>query len=164
MRDHVKILGILNIIMGCITALIGLIALVVLGGIAGLAASPLATNEDHDAWMAAPVLVAIGFCAAIFFLILAAPAILGGWGLLRYKNWARVLMIIVSCLHLFHVPLGTALGVYGLWVLLSEETRRLFESGGQYIPPPSGAYPSPASYPPQPAYPNQPNVPPPPGA
>ena len=83
MRDHVKILGILNIIMGCLTALIGIVALFVLGGIAGLVVSPLG-GGDHDTMMAAPILVAIGFGAAIFFLILAAPAILGGWGLLRY--------------------------------------------------------------------------------
>jgi hypothetical protein len=30
----------------------------------------------------------------------------------------------------FHIPLGTALGVYGLWVLVNDETRRLLESGG----------------------------------
>jgi hypothetical protein len=36
------------------------------------------------------------------------------------------LTIILSALDLPGVPIGTALGVYGLWVLLKPETERLF--------------------------------------
>jgi hypothetical protein len=39
------------------------------------------------------------------------------------------LTIILSALHLFNVPFGTALGVYGFWVLLSPETEALFRGG-----------------------------------
>lgn len=136
MKDHIRLLGILNIVMGCLTALIGIVVLVVLGGVVGLIASPLA-NNDANAPLAASIVAAVGIGVAIFFLVLAAPAILGGWGLLHYKPWARVLMIVVSILHLFHVPLGTALGVYGLWVLLTDEARRLFETGGVFTTPPA---------------------------
>jgi hypothetical protein len=156
MRDHVKILGILNIIMGCLGAAAGIVVLIVFGGLAGLAglsAGPWTT--DRDAAAAVPILAVIGICIAIFLFILGLPSIIGGWGLLNFKPWARVLMIVISVLHLFHIPIGTALGVYGLWVLLSDETRRLFESGGQlYVP--AGAYPTPATYPQPPSYPPQP--------
>jgi hypothetical protein len=66
-------------------------------------------------------------------------------------------MIIISVLHLFSVPLGTALGVYGLWVLFNDEARRILESGGTYQGIPAAVYPpnvhpsSPGSYPPPPA-------------
>jgi hypothetical protein len=33
----------------------------------------------------------------------------------------------LAVLNLFFLPLGTALAVYAFWVLLSEQTRRLFE-------------------------------------
>jgi hypothetical protein len=79
-----------------------------------------------------------------FFVLLGLPSILGGWGLMRYRPWSRILMIVVSAFHLFHVPLGTALGIYGLWVLLSPETQRILESGGGYLPPTQ----APATYPP----------------
>jgi hypothetical protein len=63
-------------------------------------------------------------------------------------------MIIVSVFHLLHIPLGTALGVYGLWVLFSDEARRILETGGQlYIPP--------VPYPAAPGSPQQPTYPPP---
>ena len=133
MRDHVRILGILNIVMGSFTALAGIAVLVALGGVAGLVAATVRPEDYHNQIVAAPILLIVGLAAAIFFLVLALPSIIGGWGLMRYKPWARVLMIIVSAFHLLHVPLGTALGIYGFWVLFSEEGRRVFEPGRPYI-------------------------------
>jgi len=42
-----------------------------------------------------------------------------GWGLMHHQPWARVAAIVVGALALFHPPLGTLLGIYTLWVLLS---------------------------------------------
>ena len=41
-----------------------------------------------------------------------------GWGLLQRESWARILALVVGFLALLNVPLGTALGIYTLWVLL----------------------------------------------
>jgi hypothetical protein len=35
----------------------------------------------------------------------------------------------MSVLHLFSVPIGTALGVYGLWVLFQPEAKQVLEAG-----------------------------------
>jgi hypothetical protein len=149
MREHIRILGILNIVMGCFVALAGIVVLIVMGGMAGVITA--AANSDDGA-MSAPLIAAIGIGVSIFLLLLAAPSIVGGWGLLKFKPWSRVLMIIVSLFHLLHVPLGTALGVYGLWVLFSDDARRILESGGQmYVPP--VPYPAAPGAPPQPTYP-----------
>ena len=40
-----------------------------------------------------------------------------GFSLLQRKPWGRTLAIVVSILALFRFPLGTALGIYTLWVL-----------------------------------------------
>jgi hypothetical protein len=146
MKDHVRILGILNIVMGCLTALVGIIVLIAMGGIAGvLTASSVSSGDFENRAAAAPIIALIGVCIAVFFLVLSLPSIIGGWGLMKFKPWARILMIVVSIFHLFHIPLGTALGVYGLWVLLSEEGRRIFEGPGQPYYPPA---PYPAQAPP----------------
>jgi hypothetical protein len=135
MRDHIRILGILNIVMGALTALIGVILVVILAGTAGLIGAGL-TGDYENGQVAAPILAFVGLCFGVFFLILALPSIIGGWGLMNLKPWARILMIVISILHLFNVPIGTALGVYGLWVLLSDEARRIFERPAQaYVPP-----------------------------
>jgi hypothetical protein len=140
MRDHIRILGILNIVMGGLTALIGVVVLIALGGVASLVGAGLTGNYENGQ-VAAPILAIVGLCISVFFLILALPSIIGGWGLLNFKPWARILMIVISVLHLFNFPFGTALGVYGLWALLSDEGRIIFEGPAQaYVGP--GPYPA----------------------
>ncbi len=57
----------------------------------------------------------------------AVLGLLAGWGLLDRQPWARTLAIVLACFSLVNAPLGTALGIYTLWVLLpaqSEEEYR----------------------------------------
>src|SRR3954471_23869382 len=51
------------------------------------------------------------------FLAVAVAGALAGWGLMERRPWARMLAIVLGVLALFKVPLGTALGIYTLWVL-----------------------------------------------
>lgn len=65
-----------------------------------------------------PLLVfLVGGC----LLILAAGELCVGMGLMHKRPWARVTAIILGVLALLHPPLGTALGIYTLWVLLADE-------------------------------------------
>jgi len=49
-RDHIKILGILNIIMGGLIALVGIVVLLIFGGIAGSIATGIHdTDPEHGA-------------------------------------------------------------------------------------------------------------------
>jgi hypothetical protein len=62
---------------------------------------------------------------SVIALVIAAKAAVGfltGWGLLHREPWARMLTIVLAFLALFHVPFGTALGIYTLWVLLPAES------------------------------------------
>lgn len=43
-----------------------------------------------------------------------------GWGLLHREPWARTAAIIAGVLFLFRPLLGTLLGIFTLWVLLSD--------------------------------------------
>jgi nitrate reductase gamma subunit len=60
------------------------------------------------------VLVAIGI-----------PSLIAGIGLLKGKGWARTLGMIVAVLALASFPVGTAAGIYTLWVLTQKETEQL---------------------------------------
>ena len=53
--------------------------------------------------------------------------LLAGWGLLKYQRWARIVTIVLSCFDLLNFPFGTAIGVYGIWVLFSPQATALFE-------------------------------------
>jgi len=124
MEQHIKIVAILNIILGALGLCIALFVLVFFGGLAGLAGS----QPDPEAEVGAAVLGAIGGIAALLVAAISAPGLIAGIGLLSYKPWAQTLTIIVSILHLLNIPLGTALGIYGLWVLLKDETKAFIKA------------------------------------
>lgn len=116
MDQHVKIVAILSIIFGVLMAFLGL-------GIFGIiAAAGAASGEQEAMWVTG----AVGIFIAGLFAILALPAIIGGIGLLKGRNWGRILILIVAVLSLLNFPFGTAYGVYALWVLVNDQTRPLF--------------------------------------
>ncbi len=123
MQQHVRILGWLNIIYGSFGVLIGLLVFAVLGGVAGFIGQ---IDPSVDAQSVAPIMVMVGTFVVIVLFIVSAPSIIAGIGLLSYKPWARILTIILSAIHLVSIPFGTALGIYGLWVLLQQPTEDLF--------------------------------------
>lgn len=123
MAQHVRVLGILHIVFGALCILGGLIALMVMGGIAGIVN---AADQSQDAAVAIPILAVIGAVVCIICLVVGLPGVIGGIFLLQYKPWARILVIVLSALDLIHVPFGTALGIYGFWTLLSPETEAMF--------------------------------------
>ena len=50
------------------------------------------------------------------------------WSLLQRESWARILGIVIGFLALLRFPLGTALGIYTLWVLLPESSGREYDA------------------------------------
>jgi len=123
MAQHVKILGILHIVFGALCVLGGLICMAVMGGIAGIVG---ASDQSQDSAVAIPVLAAIGAFVCILCLVVGLPGLVGGIGLLQFRPWARITVIVISALDLIHIPFGTALGIYGFWVLLNPQTEALF--------------------------------------
>jgi hypothetical protein len=58
------------------------------------------------------------------FLAGGVLGIVTGWGLLERQPWARMLAIVLGCFSLVEMPLGTALGIYTLWVLLPAQSEQ----------------------------------------
>jgi hypothetical protein len=55
---------------------------------------------------------------ALFSLLTSVCCILlTGYALLTRQPWGRIFGIVFGILALIHLPLGTALGIYTLWVL-----------------------------------------------
>jgi hypothetical protein len=121
MESHIKILGILHVILGGMGLLAAVIVFAVFGGLAGLA------STSGDGGVGFAVLSGIGGIITILVLMFSLPGFIGGIALLKMAPWSRVYMIVISALHLIHVPFGTALGIYGLWALTKPETEALFQ-------------------------------------
>lgn len=123
MDGHVRALGILHIALGALGVLGALVVLLIFGGIAAI----VNFNAPwHDARVAVPILSVVGGAIALLILVLSIPGIIVGFGLYGFRSWARILGIVLSALNLLNVPIGTAVGVYGLWVLLNPQTEPLF--------------------------------------
>ncbi len=123
MADHVKILAVLNIVFGALGLLAAVVILLIFGGVAGIIE---ATAHDPDAMIAVPILGVLAAGLSVLLLVVSLPGIIAGIGLLKFQPWARMVAIVLSALNIMNFPIGTALGVYGLWVLLQPGTERLF--------------------------------------
>ena len=122
MATHVDFVGVLFVVWGVLTALVGLSTLAL-----GVGAASLATSDNR-----AGSHVAVGVTAAAF-ITLAIIAIAWGMGhvwlgvlLRRHHHRARLVALMVGSIDLLLLPYGTALGGYALWVLLSERGKALF--------------------------------------
>lgn len=129
MQTHIRVLGILHIIFGAVGVLIGAAIFLFMGGIAGVIAM---ADGGGDGIVAAPIIGVIGAFVLLILTVLSVPGIIIGAGLLAYQSWARIGMIALSVFHLLNFPIGTALGAYGLWALLSPEGTALFQSRTRY--------------------------------
>ena len=77
-------------------------------------------------WTVWPFSVGFAWLAVLFGAFGLVHLVLA-WGLSERKTWARPLGLAVAALALFRFPLGTALGIYTLWVLLPEPSRQEYD-------------------------------------
>jgi len=117
MEKHVTLVAALNIGFGILGILIAMFVLI------GMILVSIYV-DDYDVRRILPI---VGTAVFAFLVITSIPEIIGGIGLLKRRPWARVLILIVACMDLLWIPLGTIFGIYELWVLLQNETTELFK-------------------------------------
>ena len=118
MKKHVTVVGAIHIgfgILGLIAAVASFFVFTFLIGVVG--------NED------VPVMLfkILRICVPILVGFNSTLGLAGGIGLLSYQPWARYVVIVVAALGCLNIPIGTLKGVYSLWVLLQDDTVKLFE-------------------------------------
>jgi len=123
-RTHVRIVAVLFIVFGVLGVLFALFSTVLFSTLATI----VGASHDEGAPLGVAVLGLTGFALTTILLILSAPSIVCGWGLLKLRKWARILGIILAAISVIRFPLGTVFGAYALWVLFQKETEALFEA------------------------------------
>jgi hypothetical protein len=117
-QRHLQTLGVLWCVLGLYRVASGLIGIIFLRAFT-------THNFGDDAWMFGgrwhgPTPMWMGGLwpmIAVATVIAAVLALLTGYSLLTRRPWGRILAIIAAILALLKFPLGTALGIYTLWVL-----------------------------------------------
>jgi hypothetical protein len=124
-RRHLNVLvvlwainGILRLVSAGIMLIFGTVFLPFLRGGRGFG-WPIGGGWGIDSFWGRTVL-SVGMALAVFGVLYLALA----WGLRERESWARMLGVVMGFVALVRFPpgLGTALGVYTLWVLLPEES------------------------------------------
>ncbi len=118
LKLHVTILGWLYIVGNAIFLLIGAFVFMLLAGIG------VASGDSQ----AMAILSIVGTVVGALLAVIAIPGLVAGYGLLARKAWGRVLAIVVGILGLINFPVGTAIGIYAILVLLQEEATNYFIS------------------------------------
>jgi hypothetical protein len=54
----------------------------------------------------------------VFLFVVSGIHFVTAWGLFHHAPWARILTIAFAFLRILEVPLGTALAIYTIWVLM----------------------------------------------
>ena len=122
-QEHIHLLAILWYAISALTAVGGIVVLIVAN-----------TLFPHLHEMGAPQEVPTGFISSIVsvvgILILAKASFgfIAGWGLMKREPWARVLTLVLGFISLINIPFGTALGVYTLWVLLPGQSQQEYDT------------------------------------
>jgi hypothetical protein len=118
MEKHLNVVAALQIglsVLGLLGAGIASIVLHLVGNFAGEPEAEL-------------VLSIIANVVMVIVAVLAIPGIVAGLGLFKRKEWARILTLILAVLDLARFPIGTAIGIYSIWVLAQNETVALFKT------------------------------------
>ena len=124
MPSHVDFVGVLFIVWGLLTTLIGVSTLAL--GAAAVALIASATREGGANGFAAGVTAVIFTTLAIIAIVWGSAHVVVGVPLRRRQPWARMAALMLGSVDLLLLPYGTALGVYALWVLLNEHGKAVF--------------------------------------
>lgn len=118
MKQHVSFVGALHVGFG----ILGL-----LGALAVYLSFHFAFSFVEHEPLAQKLLSFFGNTLSLIIAFFSVLGIVGGIGLFSFRPWARILVMIVSAINCLNIPIGTAKGIYSIWVLMQPETIEFFE-------------------------------------
>jgi hypothetical protein len=121
MIQVVDLLGVLFIVWGLLTTVIGLSTLAL-----GVGAAALVASSGRPPSFAASFTAAAFTTLAIIAMLWGLAHVAVGVPLRRHRPWSRMGALMLGSIDLVLLPYGTALGVYALWVLLRQDAKRMF--------------------------------------
>lgn len=132
-KDHNKLLGIFFLINGGLSVVGGVFAVLIY---VGMGTFMLSTGRESEAQAFGGVMLVLGVIVGVILVAFAGFYLFTGWKIYKEQSIGRVLGIVASCLCLLSFPLGTALGVYGLWFMFGDQGKLFYEGGNMVSNPP----------------------------
>jgi hypothetical protein len=112
MDMHITILAVIYIAYGILGLMIGMVVFW------SIASGGLTSGNLEAIYITGIVAAAV----SALFLVGSILEIIGGIALLKRTSWSRIFVLILGVLSLIEIPIGTAIGIYTIWVLVQKET------------------------------------------
>lgn len=110
---HKKILGILYVVSAVLTITGMILVKAILSIVFSFVLDEANADDRRVIEMALSLMQVLPYLIIIFFSI---PTLIAGVGLLTRQRWATLFALIMGCLKLFSFPIGTAIGIYAIWI------------------------------------------------
>ncbi|MEX0983137.1 MAG: hypothetical protein WD577_02555 [Bacteroidales bacterium] len=118
-KNHVNLVAVLHIVFGALT---------IAGAIILLFLIQIGSHYiPEDEALAKEIVGSIGYLLAGIIAFFGLFDLLAGASLYSYRQWSRIIVIIISAINCLNIPIGTAKGVYSIWALMQPEVQELFE-------------------------------------
>jgi phage shock protein PspC (stress-responsive transcriptional regulator) len=117
-EKHISILGGLYITLSSITLIAAIIVFLAIAG------GGIISGDE----LAIAITTTVASVIASLLVLISAPGIICGIGLLKQRPWSRVFALILGVINLINIPFGTALGIYTFWVLMKPESEEIFKN------------------------------------
>jgi hypothetical protein len=118
---HFTLLGTLYIGFGCMGVLAAVITFIIIAGAGLLSGDTIAIGITST----------VATIIATIILIVCAPGIFVGIGILKRWDWIRVPMLVIGIMNLPAIPFGTIIGIYTLWLFQNTDIDSYLTSTGQ---------------------------------
>ncbi|MEQ9577012.1 MAG: hypothetical protein RIH33_03680 [Marinoscillum sp.] len=121
MDAHKRLLAILHIVYGTIHILIFAFISLLANTLLPFILAEIGDNSEETMLLVNGIMLLIRSVMFVLFVIVPLPSIIGGIAQLNNKQWGLTTMMVSGCLSLFNIPIGTALGIYTIWVYLENK-------------------------------------------
>ena len=121
MDQHKKVLGIIYIATACLQIIVFSLLSAFFSTIFSFAMKEV---SPEDAWILELIFNLAKILPWLVIIFISLPSLIAGIGLLYQQQWAMIMVLILGCLKLFSFPIGTAIGIYTIWVYVESGKRK----------------------------------------
>lgn len=112
---HQDVLAALFIGLG-VMGVIGIAVLLLIFSAGSVAIGFARTQDPSVPGILTLLPIGVGIFFAALVAVATIPNFVAAFGLLKRRPWGPIVALIASILNLPHIPLGTGVGIYGIWL------------------------------------------------
>jgi hypothetical protein len=135
-KEHNKLAGIFLLVHGGIHIFFLLLAGLIYGG---FGTALIVNSRKEEEQFVGAVFVVVAIVVLFIGSIFAAIQLIAGWKMLKERPNARTWGIVANIIAVLSIPIGTAVGIHGLWFLFGDMGKTFYlqnDANRSFLQPP----------------------------